>query len=345
MTQDDIPPLPSGPEVRGRGFVPDLLPTDFGDVAAEVHATRQAAALFDFSFLIRIELEGAGTIEAAEQFAGRRIDDLAPGRIRYALHADAEGRLLSDLTIWRTGERRVEVMTGRAQDVEALAALVPPACAMRDLSSETCVLAVQGPETAAVLDPLTADTTSLAALPFYGFLDTTLAGVPARIARLGYTGEFGCELVLPATHGPALWERLARHARPAGFVAADILRIEAGFVLFANEFRPDITAAEAGLAAFADAAAERERRCSLVCFSADAAKTPRLWAPGPDVSRPEHPGILIPTSACWSARAGRVLGFGLVAGDAPPEGTALQDPSGTFENARVEPRPYYRPPA
>src|SRR5262249_57245838 len=111
------------------------------------------------------------------------------------------------------------------------------------------ITALQGPHSLQALAGLT-DTGVLARLGYFAFAPVRIADVPCLVGRLGYTGEPGFEILLPNTAAPQLWALLARRARPAGFAAADMLRIEAGFVLFANEVCLSLTAPAAGPARF-----------------------------------------------------------------------------------------------
>src|SRR5262245_50990382 len=234
-------------------FDPSTLRRDSGDPEREAHACRTDCALFDFSFVGRARLEGPGALDAIAQLTRRPLTGLMPGQIRYALRADSNGRLLSDLTLWKHGEFRYDVMSGRAEDIADLIRVARPGCDVEDLSAHSSIIALQGPHSLQALAGLT-DTGALAQLGYFAFAPVAIADVPC-IGRLGYTGEPGFEILLPRPAAPQLWALLARRARPAGFAAADMLRIEAGFVLFANEFRLPVTAREAGLERFAGACA------------------------------------------------------------------------------------------
>jgi glycine cleavage system aminomethyltransferase T len=94
------------------GFDLRALRRDYGDVHAEASSCRSAAALFDFSFMSRIRVEGRAAAELIGALTPRRIDDLPSGRIRYALRVAADGRVLSDLTIWRLGAETFEIFDG-----------------------------------------------------------------------------------------------------------------------------------------------------------------------------------------------------------------------------------------
>jgi glycine cleavage system aminomethyltransferase T len=84
-------------------------------------------------------------------------------------------------------------------------------------------------------------------IPYFGFREARLAGVPVTIGRLGYSGELGYELIVPGEAAPALWSRLAADARESGFDAANSLRIESGYILFTNELAEPVNPFELGL--------------------------------------------------------------------------------------------------
>lgn len=305
------------------------LVRDYGDIDAEVAACRSGAALFDFSFMSRGTVSGPAALAAVQALTPRPLDGLRPGRIFYALRVDAAGLARADLTVWRTGPDSFEVFSGRREDIAALSG-------GHDRSDETCILAVQGPASLAALAPF-GDARALARLAYFAQVETVLCGVKCRVGRLGYTGERGFEIVAPAAAKDALWTALATKARRAGFAAADVLRIEAGFVLFANEFRPGVTPAEAGLSRFA-AATPRRPRVALIGFTAQGRARPTLFSPAPELEFPPRAGDIAVTSAAWSAAAGAVVGLGYVLADAA--NGVLRDPGGVFTAFRQQPRPF-----
>jgi glycine cleavage system aminomethyltransferase T len=337
--------------VNGR-FNVHALRRDYGDARAEALSCRSAAALFDFSFMSRIRIEGPAAARIGT-LTPRRIDDLSPGRIRYALRVAADGQVLGDLTIWRLDAETFEIFDGTG---DALAQLRPAAGAagsVRDLSQETAVLAVQGPESLRTLSAVM-PTEQLRGLAYFAHVPTAIAGTTCRIGRLGYTGERGFEIVLPRAAREEIWKMLAAHARPAGFAAADILRIEAGFLFFANELHVPVTAAELGLTRFAegarkpgackpsgDGAEEPKRRVRLLCFEATCDSEPVLWQQETSASFPPAPSCLFATSACRSVVANAVLGLGYAA--ACPRSERLVDPTGRFREIREVPLPCHDP--
>jgi glycine cleavage system aminomethyltransferase T len=317
-----------------------LVP-DYGDLQGEVAACRGAAALFDFSFMTAARVSGRDALMTLARLTDRRLDDLVPGSIRYALCREPDGRLRSDLTVWNKGGGDYLVMSGLRRDIAELVAAAETAglrASVESLADATAVYAIQGPDSLDVLDGLV-DTGRLASLPYFGFAEFDVAGAPCLVGRLGYTGERGFEIVLRASDRDRLWQELSARARPSGFAAADCLRIEAGFVLFANEFRLPVTAAEAGLEAFGgtDPAPPRLR---LVCFRAESDEPPAPWRPPPDIGAP-RPGTITITSACHSAVAGGALGLGYVLIGESGIGRAFADPTGRFRGVRTVPRPFY----
>lgn len=322
-------------------FAPASLQRDYGDVRSEVLACRTRCALFDFSFLERAAIAGSSAQRVLEAFTGRSLAKLQIGEVRYALRVGSTGVLLADLTIWRTGPESYELMSGRREDVSDLLRLSAPDCCVMDLSAQTAVFAVQGPQSLDALRGL-GDMSAVATLRYFEFCEARLASVPCVIGRLGYSGEPGFEIIVNVELQAPLWNELSGRARPAGFAAADILRIEAGLVLFANEFVVPATPSEAGLARFFQAANPLDARpIRLVCFRAASDQTPCIWRPSPDVARPERAGVIAITSACDSVAAEGILGLGYVSAESVSRALPLRDPTGLFRDICLVSQPYY----
>jgi glycine cleavage system aminomethyltransferase T len=322
-------------------FAPASLQRDYGDLRGEVVACRTSCALFDFSFLERAAIGGGSAQRMLEAFTGRSLAKLQIGQAHYALRIGSAGTLLADLTIWRTGAQTYELMSGRREDVSDLLRLSTPACRVVDLSARTAVLAVQGPQSLDALRGLT-DLCAIAALPYFAFCEARLADVPCVIGRVGYTGEPGFEIIVDVEHRAHLWNELASRARPAGFAAADILRIEAGLVLFANEFVVAVTPSEAGLTRFFGGTEPlNSRPIRLVCFRAASDQKPCAWRPSADLARPERAGVIAVTSACDSVAAESVLGLGYVTAETASNRVPPRDSKGRFSDIRLVSLPYY----
>ena len=318
-----------------------LLVRDYGDALAEARACREQCAVFDFSFMARARLYGNDAAPALERLQPRSIADLAPGRICYALRLDDAGAVVADLTIWNLGGGVYELMSGRRSDVADVETVAAAGTQVEDLSDATCVYAVQGPGALDAMAELT-DATRLRDLAYFSHGEFDVAGVACRVGRLGYTGEQGFELIVPRSDAPRVWAQLTERAQPAGFAAADSLRIEAGFMLFANECVVRPTPAELGLARFAPVAS-RPLRMQLVCFKAKSDVVPIVWRPRATTLGVPRSGTIAITSAAHSTVAGTCLGLGF----AHPRDVAaerhLEDPSGNFTAIELASLPYYDP--
>ena len=315
------------------------LKSDFGDPVGEARACRDKSAVFDFSFLECARLSGPGARPVVEAYVQRPLHKLARGGIAYAVRTEPPAAAVADLTIWRIETDTYEVMSGRRDDVTALVAGASAEVEVRDVGEGRAVFALQGPETLNVLRQL-GDIGRLATLPYFHFMRMELAGAHCAVGRLGYTGEAGFEIVLPRTDAPRLWDELSRRARPAGFIAVDMLRIEAGFVLFDNEFRLRVSPAEAGLARFYAGQNTQEVPLKLISFVAEARDLTTPWAAKGVLERPTQEGVIAVTSACHSVAANGVLGLGFVTASTADNAT-LEDPSRQFQNIRRTQLPFY----
>ena len=304
---------------------------------------RQGVALFDFSFMSIIRVSGAGSAALISDYVQRDISKMSVGGIRYCLHADPEHRVRSDLTVWKLDDEVFEVMSGEAADVKSLVIRSTGRATVEDISARTAIFAVQGPLSLARILPA-CEERSLERVRYFSFCDVKIHGVPARIGRLGYTGERGFELVVDIDDGQYLWEALSQNIEVAGFATADVLRIEAGFSLFCNEFSVGATAKELGMSRFVDSTVEGSGdSMALVCFSATAKQKPVLWQRPPDATANLRQGELLATSACFSPLAGSVLGLGYVVPQAIDAMSSLVDPLGCFEDITIRSRPFFDP--
>lgn len=316
------------------------LRSDFGDPLAEARACRSACALFDFSFVRCAHVEGRNAKQVVENFSSRSLDALKTGRILYAVRVDADGNALSDLTVWKTGTDSFEVMSGRAADIIDLLQDSDGGSRVTDISDERMTLAVQGPLALEALCDAGAPP-EIGALAYFSFVRTTWGSIPCTVGRLGYTGEAGFEIIVARSDLLKLWKMIAPYARPAGFIAADMLRIEAGFVLFANEFLLPVSPAEAGLGKFYSGREHSKRELKLVTFQAEFGAIRHLpWQPRDKLLRSSNAGEITITSACRSLFGRKIIGLGYV--PVTTEGEAvLRDPGGAFSGISQVHTPFY----
>lgn len=313
--------------------------SDFGDPMGEARACRNDCAVFDFSFIASACVIGKGAEAVVEKFASRSLVSLANNRIAYALRVDEHGQAISDLTIWKNGPDSFDIMSGRSEDIDALRSLTNGDLLVRDITEESIVFAVQGPFSLDALYALGIGD-EVRGLKYFSFRDCTIGGIPCRVGRLGYTGEAGFEIIVMREDARKLWKLLSAQARPAGFIAADALRIEAGFVLFTNEFRLPVFPIEAGLGKFHLGNGKFKSKIKLVTFTAHNGELrPLPWKPAEVLARPK-PGEIVITSACRSSSDRRVIGLGYVLSETPQD-VELSDPRGVFRNISQAHTPIY----
>jgi aminomethyltransferase len=228
------------------------MPVNYGSQIEEHHAVRREWGLFDVSHMLAADLEGAGV---RDFLRGALANDVAklktPGKALYTCMLNEEGGVVDDLIVYffREDWFRVVVNAGTAEkDLAWLERLKAASGATLSIKArrDLAIVAIQGPkarESFWQAYPATrAATESL--VPF----SAAHAG-EWMIARTGYTGEDGFEVILPATEVAAMWEKLvAAGARPAGLGARDTLRLEAGMNLYGQDMDDATSPLDAGLA-------------------------------------------------------------------------------------------------
>jgi aminomethyltransferase len=225
------------------------MPVQYAGVIDEVHAVRTAAGVFDVSHMGQVLVSGSAAHEFLQGVLSNDLDRLTPGEAQYTLLTNARGGIVDDLIAYRReGGYLLVVNAGnRAADVAHLAEHCPADATLVDESDAHGMLALQGPAALALLAPLCEGIDPLEAAPFT-FADARVAGVPCTVARTGYTGEPGVELICPATELVALWDALIEAgAVPCGLGARDALRLEVCYPLHGNDITAETNAIEAGL--------------------------------------------------------------------------------------------------
>jgi aminomethyltransferase len=231
-----------------------LMPVQYAGILEEHRAVRERAGLFDLSHMGELFVEGD---DAGDALAAALVSDprtLAVGRAQYSMICAPDGGVIDDLIVYRLGPERFLVVAnaGNATTVsdELATRLGRWRAVLDDRSLATSLVAIQGPRAAEILAPLT--DVDLAELRYYAIAEGQVAGVPALVARTGYTGEDGFEIFVDWARGPEVWAALASAGEAAGVIpcglgARDTLRLEAGMPLYGNELDLDTNPFEAGL--------------------------------------------------------------------------------------------------
>ncbi|HCA84918.1 MAG TPA: glycine cleavage system aminomethyltransferase GcvT [Streptomyces sp.] len=230
------------------------MPLRYGSERDEHLAVRSRAGLFDLSHMGEITVSGPQAAELLDFALVGHLSAVATGRARYTMICDAEGGILDDLIVYRLGEETCLVVANASNAQVVLDALTDRArgfdATVADDRENYALLAVQGPESAAVLASVS--DTAPDGLKYYSGVPGTVAGVSALIARTGYTGEDGFELFVAPGDAETVWQALAAAGRDAGLVPCglscrDTLRLEAGMPLYGHELTTGTTPFDAGL--------------------------------------------------------------------------------------------------
>ena len=261
-------PLDGWHRARGARMVPFAgyeMPIQYEGIMAEHEWTRTHAGLFDVSHMGQLMVEGEGAAEALEAILPGDISALKPGRIRYSLLLAEDGGILDDLMVTNVTEsegatpRYYVVVNGATKwdDIGFLREHLPDKITLTYLDDRG-LLALQGPEAAAVLERLVPSIPD--ELSFMQGTSRDWNGAPLGIGRGGYTGEDGFELSYPADRLVELADALMadERVRPIGLGARDSLRLEAGLPLYGHDLDETVDPVE-GNAAFAISKARREQ--------------------------------------------------------------------------------------
>ena len=257
------------------------MPVRYASDLAEHHAVRQAAGLFDISHMAEFLVTGPGAGEFLDYALAGCLSTMAVGKAKYSLLLDDDGGIIDDVIVYCLGADWFLVIANagnREAVAEAFAARAPRApiaasfhgaptegvhtfglvagadvARIEDVSDACSLIAVQGPRAREIVAATAGvDTSGLDELGYYAALQSTFDGEPLLIARTGYTGEDGYELLVGNARAAELWEALTVAGEPlglvpAGLAARDTLRLEAGMPLYGHELSRDIVPAQAGL--------------------------------------------------------------------------------------------------
>ncbi|MFB8189982.1 glycine cleavage system aminomethyltransferase GcvT [Microbacterium sp. NPDC055988] len=288
MSDPRYTPLRERHEALGASFT-DFggwqMPVRYTSDLAEHHAVRQAAGLFDISHMAEFLVTGEKAAEFLDFALAGRISAMPVGKAKYSLMLAANGGIVDDVIAYRLADDRYLVIANagnrgfvdsafakRVRDFPSLVEREQPPLTpgedrtfagflgdrgvdVEDVSDSYALLAVQGPAAETILEATSGITELSTPWPdqkYYAWADGRFLGESLLIARTGYTGEDGFELLVSAADAPALWDALIAAGEPhglvpAGLAARDTLRLEAGMPLYGHELSLDTLPAQAGL--------------------------------------------------------------------------------------------------
>jgi len=340
------------------------MPVQYGSIVEEHQATRKAATLFDVSHMGRIRFDGPGAEAFLDRLLTRKVLGMGPGKIRYSLMCKEDGGILDDVLVYHlhahSGGLYYQLVVNASNRQKILSWLAAQKKSTDDVkfadqTQATAMIAVQGPLALRVAEPLVG--ADLGGLAYYTGCETTICGHAGIASRTGYTGEDGCELVVPASAAVEVWERLFAQGKELGLAAAglgarDTLRLEAAMPLYGHELSESINPLQAGLG-FAVTLQSHDfiGRQALAARKDDSSQPVRvgLELAGRRVPR-EHYGVLSAgqtvgevTSGTFSPTLQKPIAMAYVKPAFAAVGTELTvDIRGTAEPAKVVPLPFYR---
>ncbi|MFB6244616.1 MAG: glycine cleavage system aminomethyltransferase GcvT [Halobaculum sp.] len=241
------------------------MPVEFDSISTEHEAVRESAGIFDVSHMGEIAVAGPDATTLMQRLTTNDVSALSPGDAQYAAIVREDGVMLDDTIVYRLPDDRVETVVGPgvndgrddADDTDDDAYLFIPnaghdaeiherwvdyrdehdlSATVRNATEDWAMFAVQGPEAAALVSDAAAS--DLTTVPWFDATFADVAGVECWVARTGYTGEDGFELLCPWEEAATVWHALD-DAQPCGLGARDTLRIEKGFLLSGQDFDPD----------------------------------------------------------------------------------------------------------
>ena len=216
----------------------------------EHNIVRNKVGVFDVSHMGEFEIEGKDALAYVQKMTVNDASKLKPGDIQYSAMCYNDGGIVDDLLVYNLGDNKYMFVVNASNidkdfdwckenkegfDID-----------LKNISDDITLLAVQGPDSREVLQPLTDEDLSEDALPFYNFKEGKLAGADMIISRTGYTGELGYELYFKGDEETArrVWNKIfeqgeSKGIEPVGLGARDTLRLEKGFNLYGNDIDKD----------------------------------------------------------------------------------------------------------
>ncbi|NJR51368.1 MAG: glycine cleavage system aminomethyltransferase GcvT [Leptolyngbyaceae cyanobacterium CSU_1_3] len=240
---------------RMTGFSGWEMPVQFGGIGLEHHAVRSAAGMFDISHMGKFALTGKDVLSQIQTLVPSDLSRLQPGQAQYTVLLNPQGGIVDDLIFYYQGQDAiahqrwmiiVNAATTQKDKDWMLSHLDMGEIKFEDYSLSKVLIAVQGRDALRHLQAFVA--ADLSPVKPFGHLESSVLGQPAFLARTGYTGEDGFEVMVAPETGIELWRSLLKSGVvPCGLGARDTLRLEAAMALYGQDINDTTTPLEAGL--------------------------------------------------------------------------------------------------
>jgi len=225
-----------------------------GGIISEVKAVRSRAGMFDVSHMARLRFSGPGAVSFLDTILSANIVDMKTGRSKYHVICDEDGGIIDDALVYRIADEECLLVINAGNADEVIGWIKPRLEAhgniqMFNYTDQVGMIAVQGPEAAAILDKVSE--TPVSAIKPFRIAEVSVAGAHMRAARTGYTGEDGFEVMPPREALQKVWTAFRdAGVEPCGLGSRDVLRLEAGLMLHGTDITRDNNPYEAGLERF-----------------------------------------------------------------------------------------------
>lgn len=231
-------------------FAGYLMPMQYSSIIAEHQAVRQNCGIFDVSHMGEFTFTGSDTLQNLNSILTNDFSGMPVGKARYSPMCFENGGTVDDLLVYRTGENDYMIVvnaSNREKDFAHISAQLKGDAALKDISDDTALIALQGPKAPGLMARFAKELPQAS----YSFVKTLAGSHEVILSRTGYTGEDGFEVYCPNEAAAELFDTLIEAgALPCGLGARDTLRMEAAMPLYGHELNEDITPMEAGLSRF-----------------------------------------------------------------------------------------------
>jgi aminomethyltransferase len=234
------------------------MPVQYPAGTIEEHLrTRTHSGLFDVSHMGEIDVKGPDAVAFVNRLTSNDVTKLIDGQAQYSALTTPQGTVIDDLLVYRLAPDHLLLVVNASttdKDWEWIKSNHSgESVELKNVSSEYCQLALQGPDAQSILQTLT--DVPLSDIKYYHFTHGTVDGVASIVSRTGYTGEDGFEVYAPAERAEQLWNKIleagntdtATGVLPCGLAARNTLRLEAGMALYGNDIDETTTLLEANL--------------------------------------------------------------------------------------------------
>lgn len=226
------------------------MPVSYAGLVVEHHAVRKSCGMFDVSHMGEFRVKGSQALDLIQHITTNDASILVPGKVQYSCMPNGRGGIVDDLLVYCIAPDEFMLVvnaSNRTKDFQWIHDNNAYDAVVTDESDAWSLIALQGPESAGVLRPLSAGT-AVDEMAYYTFDYGTVCGCPCLISATGYTGAGGFELYLKNADAAAVWQALIEAGvQPCGLGARDTLRLEAGFCLYGNDIDESTSPLAAGL--------------------------------------------------------------------------------------------------